>query len=414
MPINPLQFTQPQAYSGGMDFSPLSKLGEIYLTAQTLGNLGDDPIANRQALMKSGVPSLAQAAIGMQDKEILRRREDIAREQAQANWIERMKLEQAQGTRAQSAEERAQRKEAQDTPEGREASIIAAGMDPKDPNVRAHIATGSALPTPLALEKEAREKIKFEQEQKYSTREARLAAVKNPEAGLDINEPEIRRWVALGGEIPDAAKNRLGLGAPIYMRDAEGNLKAYQLSATGTPVEIKAPGQTVLGPGEIAQQKAEGGVTGKAVGKAVLDLPKIEADANLVTKTIDKALAPHEGKSWSVGTMFKDAPALPGSKTADYRAILDQLDSQTFLDAYNSLRGGGHISDYEDKRASGAKARLGRAQSVKEFDNALLEYKEIIQSGVASARRTAARSVMGGGSPASAPAAAKPDPLGLR
>jgi maltooligosyltrehalose synthase len=99
---------------------------------------------------------------------------------------------------------------------------------------------------------------------------------------------------------------------------------------------------------------------------------------------------------------------LPGTATADYRAILAQLDSQRFLEAYNSLRGGGAISNYEDKRASDAKARLSTAQSPQAFNDALREYREIVQSGVHRMRTLAGKSA------APETASEKPDPLGLR
>jgi hypothetical protein len=152
-------------------------------------------------------------------------------------------------------------------------------------------------------------------------------------------------------------------------------------------------------------------VVGKSQGKAQIDLPKAEADAKLVTDTIDKALADHPGKSWSVGTMFKDVPALPGTATANYRAILDQLDSQTFLEAYNSLRGGGAISNYEDKRASAAKARLSRSQSPEEFNTALREYREIVSSGIDRMRTLAgAQAPQQAAAPAASSAAAPAGP----
>lgn len=407
MAINSISFPQPQAWSAGADFTPLANLGNVYQKAQeearqrqALAQLGSDPTANAQVLTGSGSLPLATMGINMQTQ-AADRAERIREFEAQ------QALRLSQEKRAVSAEGRAASTFEEDSPEGRTKKLVAAGLDPKDPAYAAHIASGAALPSAIQLEMEKRNKIKFEQEQKYATREARLQAVKDGE--LDINDPTIRRWVALGGEIPDPAKDRLGIGAPLYTQNVEtGEVVAHQLNAA-KPF-VTPPGHRLLGPGEMAQQKAEGAATGKAVSNAVVNLPKAEDDAKLVVNTIDKALAPHAGKAWSVGTMFKDVPALPGSPTANYRAVLDQLDSQTFLEAYNSLKGAGAISNYEDRRASAAKARLQRAQSVDEFDNSLREYKEIVQSGVERMRHLAGQSA----SAARGAAAAKPDPLGLR
>jgi hypothetical protein len=76
MAINPVSFPTPQAYSGGVDFSPLANLGNVYRQGQqqaaqqqTLAQLGSDPTANAQLMIKSGVPELVTQGIKMQSAE---------------------------------------------------------------------------------------------------------------------------------------------------------------------------------------------------------------------------------------------------------------------------------------------------------------------------------------------------------
>src|SRR5207245_3587743 len=127
--------------------------------------------------------------------------------------------QQQQAIRAAEEKRRAETFE-EDSPEGRSKKLVAAGLDPKDPLNQVYVATGKEPPDLIRQQAEKRAQTTFEETQKYATREARLQAVRDGE--LNIDDPEIRRWVALGGDIPDPAKNRLGLGQPIYTRDKEG------------------------------------------------------------------------------------------------------------------------------------------------------------------------------------------------
>lgn len=86
MAIAPLQIPQSaQAFSGGIDFSPLANLGNLYkqaqadaLKQQTLAQLGQGGAADANALLRSGDMSLAQLGIALRN-----RQEDLARQTAQ-------------------------------------------------------------------------------------------------------------------------------------------------------------------------------------------------------------------------------------------------------------------------------------------------------------------------------------------
>jgi hypothetical protein len=75
MPVNPISFPAPQAWSGGVDFSPLANLGNVYRDAQSeaaksraLAQLGQGADVDAQTLLRSGVPSLVTLGINMQQK----------------------------------------------------------------------------------------------------------------------------------------------------------------------------------------------------------------------------------------------------------------------------------------------------------------------------------------------------------
>jgi hypothetical protein len=97
MAINPTSFPMPAAFSGGVDFSPLANLGNVYRQGQqqaaqqqTLAQLGNDPDVNNQLMIKSGVPELVTQGLRGQQQQ---------REYA---------LQKAQDKRAAAAEARAQ------------------------------------------------------------------------------------------------------------------------------------------------------------------------------------------------------------------------------------------------------------------------------------------------------------------
>jgi hypothetical protein len=60
--------------------------------------------------------------------------------------------------------------------------------------------------------------------------------------------------------------------------------------------------------------------------------------------------------------------------------LLDQLKGQTFLEAFQSLKGGGAITQVEGTKAEQAIARLNTAQSDEAFEQALRELAEVAQS----------------------------------
>ncbi len=112
---------------------------------------------------------------------------------------------------------------------------------------------------------------------------------------------------------------------------------------------------------------------------------------------VDKALT-HPGRETSTGLSGSIDPRnfVPGTDAADFRAVLDQIGGTAFLQAFESLKGGGQITEVEGKKATDAIARLSRAQSDKEFKKSLEDLREVMVKG---------QSRLGGEAPAPAPAA---------
>lgn len=80
---------------------------------------------------------------------------------------------------------------------------------------------------------------------------------------------------------------------------------------------------------------------------------------------------------------------IPGTSAKDFDIRLDQLKGKQFLQAFESLKGGGQITEVEGKKATDAIARMDAAGTEEEFIAAAREFQTIIRQGVARAKQKA-------------------------
>lgn len=83
-----------------------------------------------------------------------------------------------------------------------------------------------------------------------------------------------------------------------------------------------------------------------------------------------------------------------GTPAADFQAKLDQLGGKQFLEAFESLKGGGQITQIEGEKATNAIARMQTSQSEKAFREALNEFKGIVQRAAERAQAKASQQVL--------------------
>lgn len=168
---------------------------------------------------------------------------------------------------------------------------------------------------------------------------------------------------------------------------AVGNARTGQITpgaVNGQPV-MRATDSPVL-QGQIAGAKASGKELGEAGAKAKLDLPGAIDKANLASQQIDQLLT-HPGFSSAVGATLKPgARFVDGTPEADFTKRLDQVKGGAFLQAFETLKGGGQITEMEGKKATEALSRMDKAQSEKEFTAAAREFQGFIQKGVERAK----------------------------
>lgn len=142
---------------------------------------------------------------------------------------------------------------------------------------------------------------------------------------------------------------------------------------------------------QLAASKTAATQQAKNKVEAVANLPKVVDQANESIKLIDD-LVNHPGFGIMVG---KSNPAgeiaafMPGTAARDFKARFDQIKGKQFLEAFETLKGGGQITEIEGTKATQAISRMERAQSEEEFKNAAREFQDIIRKGVERASNKA-------------------------
>ena len=107
-----------------------------------------------------------------------------------------------------------------------------------------------------------------------------------------------------------------------------------------------------------------------------------QASARAQIGVIDKALT-HPGRETVTGLSGKvdTRNYIAGTDATNFKTVVDQLGGAAFLQAFESLKGGGQITEVEGKKATDAMARLNTAQSDSEFKTSLEELRGIMNQG---------------------------------
>ncbi|WP_345770903.1 glycoside hydrolase family 73 protein [Brucella intermedia] len=221
---------------------------------------------------------------------------------------------------------------------------------------------------------------------------------------------------------PNAPSGDLGLN-PQYGLDKDGNPVLLQLGKNGKVVQSQMPEGVTLSkepikldagthfvlldpitrqpvgqiPKDVAGAASEG-AAGKAQGEAAANIPVVEANANSILGMID-SLDTDPYLDSMVGPVASRMPNITAD-AARVQSKMDQIGGQAFLQAFNSLKGGGQITEIEGQKATQAIARLNTAQSPADYRQALGELRQIVLTGVQRARQQAG----GGAASQTAPA----------
>lgn len=201
-----------------------------------------------------------------------------------------------------------------------------------------------------------------------------------------------------------------GKTGAIFLNPETGRYEAVQFGGRGqvkrTELGGLTPSKGVSTVGDLLIDNATGGTVrnvganlanaasmkeqGEAEGKAIADLPRQIDNAQLALDTIN-SIRTHPGKAAGTGAIGGMLPGIPGTQQRGFVNLVDQAKGQVFLQAFNSLRGGGQITEAEGSKATQALARIDRAQTQQDFDRALDDYAAIVQNGLSRAKAQATR-----------------------
>jgi hypothetical protein len=123
----------------------------------------------------------------------------------------------------------------------------------------------------------------------------------------------------------------------------------------------------------------------------VITDPKTKKDKIDYTVTQDgkqvQGRKPLAGFETAVGFGLPSYLTPAGTDAANFRVRLDQIKDKTFLQAFESLKGAGQITEREGEKATSALNRMNSAQSEVEFIKAAREFEENVRTGMELAKR---------------------------
>jgi hypothetical protein len=98
---------------------------------------------------------------------------------------------------------------------------------------------------------------------------------------------------------------------------------------------------------------------------------------------------PAAGFETAVGFGLPSYLTPAGSSAADFKVRLDQIKDRTFLQAFETLKGSGQITEKEGEKATSALNRMSAAQSEIEFIKAAREFEQNLRTGMDMAKKKA-------------------------
>ena len=157
----------------------------------------------------------------------------------------------------------------------------------------------------------------------------------------------------------------------------------------------------------MAAAKAKGEAIAKGDVAAVQALPKILDRANRSLTLIDELVgkqevrdkngkliqqgtAPHPGFNSAVGFGLGER-FMPGSSASDFQSRFEEIKGGAFLEAFESLKGAGSISEKEGEKATTAITRMSLAQSEKEFVAAARDLQDVVRKATVNAQNRASQ-----------------------
>jgi hypothetical protein len=190
--------------------------------------------------------------------------------------------------------------------------------------------------------------------------------------------------------------------------DAQNNIPRPKVPFT-TPVPVIDPvtGNTVLMEGKKAVATGATPATSATEARqvAIRKLPAAIAQSKDALKLINKMVGtpdgktkPHEGFKGAVGAaLIPGLRFVAGTSEADFQSMYDQIQGGAFLQAFETLKGGGQITQPEGEKGTAAINRMKLATSEKAFIEASRDFQNVLRRGIETAEKELRAGPGGGG-----------------
>jgi len=130
-------------------------------------------------------------------------------------------------------------------------------------------------------------------------------------------------------------------------------------------------------------------LSAEAQTKSKMNLPNVIQEGENTVNLVDDLLKSKGFKQAVGASRLLGIQNIPGTSAKDFDVRLDQLKGKQFLQAYESLKGAGAITDIEGTKAGNAISRMDASQSEEEFQKAAREFQQVIKNGVERAKNKA-------------------------
>lgn len=191
---------------------------------------------------------------------------------------------------------------------------------------------------------------------------------------------ELQKTVAdLTSGKPIDANSRKMLEAHIV--DLSTQLKSIGGAAPAQTAQPAVPGGIAL---QSSAEKIAADEQAKANVKPLEQRQGALASAQYLDKVLTMALN-HPGRETATGLSGTLDPRnyVPGTDAKNFAVVRKQIEGSAFLQAFETLKGGGQITEREGEKATDAIIRINTAQSDAEFKKALEEFQGVVRASIA-------------------------------
>jgi hypothetical protein len=169
--------------------------------------------------------------------------------------------------------------------------------------------------------------------------------------------------------------------------DANERYRQQQLGATYAGLNIRREAAERAREASAAAKEAKELAAGAKLRQERAGVSRSVASAEENLRTLDQALS-HRGRKAATGASGAIATHLPFTKARDYQSIHNKLVGGAFLQAFESLKGGGQITEIEGRKATDAITRINTPGLTEaEYEMALNELRNVVANGLDRARQ---------------------------